>query len=100
MRQHAVAHGVNPSVKRVESTGSEAVLDRAGADAGSEQLRSRDDSVLPSGDRPEQLVRAKVVRFAPYDVVNLSRLAHDPDGDRQFATELAPSVRKLTNVGT
>ena len=90
-----MAHGVHPAVKRVEPARSDPSLDRPRADARRDQLRTRDDAMLPPREGRDHRVRAKVANFAPYTVVNFATLAHAPDVHDKPATELPPSMPKF-----
>jgi hypothetical protein len=48
-----VAQRVNGAVKGVQAAGAQAIRDRFGAQAGVEQLRARNDPVLPRGQPSE-----------------------------------------------
>jgi hypothetical protein len=91
-RDHLVAHGVHPAVKRVEPARPEPKVDRPGADVRRDQLRTCDDAMLPPREGRDHRVRAKVANFAPYTVVNFATLAHAPNRDAKNATELTPSM--------
>ena len=90
-----MAHGVNPAVKRVEAARSDSSLDRPGADSHGDQLRSRDDAVLPPSEAGDHLVGGKVVAFAPDGVVNVTTLAHAPDDADEPATEVPLSMPRF-----
>jgi hypothetical protein len=87
-----VAHGVHPSVKRVEPSGVDPPLDRSRPETRREQLSPRDHPVLPPSKSGDHRVRAKVADFAPHTGVKFSTLAHAPDSADPNATELTPSM--------
>jgi hypothetical protein len=93
-----VTHGVHPSVNGVEPARPHPVLDRLGPDSRSEELRAADHPMLPAREPRDQLINAKRDTFGSHSTHNVTHLAHDPDRDRQTATELAPSVPKFARA--
>jgi hypothetical protein len=51
-----VTHGVDPTVKEVETTDAEAIRDSVAAESGGEQLREGDHAMLPSRQSGDQNV--------------------------------------------
>jgi hypothetical protein len=65
-----VAHGVHPTVKRVESAGLDSPPDRTRRESDRKQLRAADHPVLPLGEGGNGPVRSKVSEFGPDSGMN------------------------------